>query len=266
MDRSIKVDNSLINLYRQAEDYFFRSLSPQCLDIGNEITAYMTGVPITTLNPVYVRQSPTEIGEALQRIRPFYDNNDLPFEVDIPEGLCADKTDHSLRNLGYSQVETSVAMARTLKDRQIPARDNEFKIESTNTNLKDWGAPLIGAFDIEPEIMEIYKAAHERAMAKGFAFYHYTLYYEDKPISSLTLSIHDKISRIDDVGTLPEFQGKGFATCLMNHALNLAQNRGAHHCFLEASDAGFPLYQKVGFEPLFQNRIYALVESNGGSN
>lgn len=254
--------STLINLYRQMEDYFFRSISIQCLDLDHEITAYMTGVQITTLNPVYVRQSPIEIGEALQRIRQFYDDNYLPFEVDIPEDLRTDKTDRILRNLGYSQVETSVGMARTLKDIQIPAHDHELKIEITNTNLKDWGAPLIGAFDIEPEMMETYKASHAQAMTKRSDFYHYTLYHEDKPVSFLTLSIRDKAARIDDVGTSPKFQGKGYATCLMNYALNLAQKMGACHCFLEASHMGIPLYQKMGFKPLFQNRIYAL----GGSN
>jgi ribosomal protein S18 acetylase RimI-like enzyme len=69
--------------------------------------------------------------------------------------------------------------------------------------------------------------------------------------------MHDTIARIDDVGTLPELQGKGYATHLMRYVLSEAKRLGAHHCFLESSDSGFGVYQKLGFEPLFKNNIYS---------
>ncbi len=38
------------------------------------------------------------------------------------------------------------------------------------------------------------------------------------------------------------YQNKGYATYLMRHAINL----GANYCFLEASEAGISVYQKLG--------------------
>ena len=35
----------------------------------------------------------------------------------------------------------------------------------------------------------------------------------------------------DDVGTLPELQGKGYATHLMRYVLSEAKKLGAHHSF-----------------------------------
>lgn len=34
---------ALINLYHQAEDYFFKGISSKCLNLADEYTAYMTG-------------------------------------------------------------------------------------------------------------------------------------------------------------------------------------------------------------------------------
>ncbi len=83
-----------------------------------------------------------------------------------------------------------------------------------------------------------------------------TLYKEGKPVSSITLSLNHHIARIDDVSTVVECQGHGYAPRLMRHVLLEAKKWGAHFCFLEASQAGFRLYQKMGFEILFKNNIY----------
>ena len=70
--------------------------------------------------------------------------------------------------------------------------------------------------------------------------------------------MHDNsIARIDDVGTLPEFQGKGYASALMRYVLSEAKKLGARHCFLESSDSGLGVYQKLGFESLFKSNIYS---------
>ena len=94
-------------------------------------------------------------------------------------------------------------------------------------------------------------------MTKNAKLYHFSLYSEEKPIASITLSLNNDIARIDDVGTLPEFQGKGYATRLMNYALSEAKKLGTTHCFLEASDSGLSIYQKLGFKTLFRNNVYS---------
>jgi ribosomal protein S18 acetylase RimI-like enzyme len=72
--------------------------------------------------------------------------------------------------------------------------------------------------------------------------------------------MQSKVARIHDVGTLPEYQNKGYATQLMKHAINEAINLGADYCFLEASESGLSVYQKLGFKPLFKNNYYTRSE------
>lgn len=65
------------------------------------------------------------------------------------------------------------------------------------------------------------------------------------------------IARIDDVGTLPAFKGKGYASALMRYVLLEAKELGARHCFLESSYSGLGVYQKLSFETLFKKNIYS---------
>ena len=140
---------------------------------------------------------------------------------------------------------------------QTASFDSETMIKSNDNQLNDWMMPLVGAFESTFEICRIYAGIHENALKRNINLRHFSLYKQEQPIASITLSMHDAIARIDDVGTLPELQGKGYATHLMRYVLFEAKKLGARHCFLESSDSGFGVYQKLGFETLFKNNIYS---------
>ena len=94
------------------------------------------------------------------------------------------------------------------------------------------------------------------ALDQGHALNHFSLFVGHEAVSSITLSIHDGLARIDDLGTSSDFQGRGFATHLMKYVLLKAIELGATKCFLEASVEGLSLYKKLGFKPLFKTNIY----------
>ena len=82
------------------------------------------------------------------------------------------------------------------------------------------------------------------------------MYKNNNPIASITLSIHDNIARIDDVGTLPEYQKQGYATQLMQFILIQAIKMNVKYCFLESSTSGLSVYENLGFKKLFKNHLY----------
>jgi ribosomal protein S18 acetylase RimI-like enzyme len=247
----------LINLYRQAEDYFFRGISSKCLDLDDGATAYMTGG--AGLNIIYITRNTNVIDKILTQGKQFYDQENLSFEVIIPQELCTSQMVAILNTMGYPQESKSVSMFLTLDTCALDETDNfagEGMIKANDDRLKDWMMPLIGAFESTFEICSIYATTHESALEKNTNLRHFCLYKQEQPIASITLSLNNNIARIDDVGTLPEFQRKGYATHLMRHVLAEAKKLGAHHCFLESSASGLGVYQKLGFEPLFKNNVY----------
>ncbi len=56
---------------------------------------------------------------------------------------------------------------------------------------------------------------------------------------------------IHQIGVPAEYQGQGFASVMMRALLQLALDKRARHAVLQASAAGKPVYEKLGFEGLF---------------
>ena len=249
---------SLINLYRQAEDYFFRGIASKCLDLGDGANAYMTGG--AELNFIYITRNTNALDKILTQGKLFFDQNNLSFDVIIPEELCTPQIADVFNTPGYLQKSKSVSMVVDL-DRFATEKalsfDSEATIKANDDQLNDWMMPLIGAFESTFEICRVYASIHENALKRNINLRHFSLYKQEKPIASITISMCDNIARIDDVGTLPEFQGKGYASTLMRYVLSEAKKLGARHCFLESSDSGLGVYQKLGFETLFKNNIYS---------
>ena len=250
--------SQLIDLYRQAEDYFFRGISSKCLDLDDGAHAYMTGG--AELNFIYITRNTNALDKILTQGKKFFDQDNLTFDVIIPQELYTPQMADVLNAMGYPQKSKSVSMivelARFAMD-QTARFDDETAIKANDNQLNEWMMPLVGAFESTFEICRIYAGIHENALKRNINLRHFSLYKQEQPIASITLSMHDAIARIDDVGTLPELQGKGYATHLMRYVLSEAKKLGARHCFLESSDSGLGVYQKLGFETLFKNNIYS---------
>lgn len=251
--------SQLIDLYRQAEDYFFRGISLKCMNLGDGANAYMTGG--AELNFIYITRNTNALDKILTEGQQFFDQDNLSFDVIIPQELCTPQMADVLNTMGYTQKSKSVSMVVDLDGLTTDLTasfDSETTIKSNDTQLNDWMMPLIGAFESTIAICRVYATTHENALKRNMNLRHFSLYKQNKPISSITLSMHDNtIARIDDVGTLPELQGKGYASALMRYVLSEAKKLGARHCFLESSDSGLGVYQKLGFEALFKNNIYS---------
>ena len=167
----------LINLYRQAEDYFFRGIASKYLDLGYGAHAYMTGG--AELNFIYITKNTNALDKVLIQGKEFFDQNNLSFDVIIPQELCTPQMADILNAMGYPQKSKSVSMVVYL-DRfatdQIANLADEIMIKANDNQLNDWMLPLIGAFESTIEICSIYATTHENALKKNINFRHFSLY------------------------------------------------------------------------------------------
>ncbi|MDP5213418.1 GNAT family N-acetyltransferase [Pseudoalteromonas tunicata] len=63
---------------------------------------------------------------------------------------------------------------------------------------------------------------------------------------------------LHQMGALTEFRGQGLAKKMMQHLIAFAKQQGASLLTLQASQAGLPLYEKLGFKaqvPLYSYRV-----------
>lgn len=71
-------------------------------------------------------------------------------------------------------------------------------------------------------------------------------------LAAITALYSDQtIAQVEDVYTVPEERGQGFARMLVSRALELAASAAPELTFIVADDRGWPkqLYERLGFEP-----------------
>ena len=71
-------------------------------------------------------------------------------------------------------------------------------------------------------------------------------------VSYADLYVDGADAQVEDVGTLPEHRGKGYATAVILEAIEQARASGADFVFLVADAEDWPkeLYGKLGFDEL----------------
>ena len=166
------------------------------MDLGDGAHAYMTGG--AKLNFIYITRKTNALDKILIQGKQFFDQDNLSFDVIIPQELCTPQMADVLNTMGYPQKSKSVSMVVDL-DRfaidQTASFDDETVIKANDDQLNDWMMPLIGAFESTFEICSIYANIHESALKKNINLRHFSLYKQEKPISSITLSMHDAIAK-----------------------------------------------------------------------
>lgn len=81
----------------------------------------------------------------------------------------------------------------------------------------------------------------------------FTVHGEDgRPAALAKLRSDTVTAQVEDVYTVPEARGRGFARALVTHAAQLARSEGHALTFIVADDDDWPqhLYREIGFEPL----------------
>ncbi|ROL71848.1 GNAT family N-acetyltransferase [Pseudomonas protegens] len=242
---------SIIDLYHQAEDYFFVSISQFYRRFGADLSAYCTGLEASSLNLLMMKDQDGDNSQQLAEGVAFLQRTGMPFCVVIPQAQVP-RVSLQLQQQQLMPADKTTCMVldlATYEAQEVPASLAD--VRCTDEHLDDWGGPVESAFEPSGGGIELYLERHRAALRAGRALRHFTLYVDQRPVSALTLSLGPGVARLDDIGTLQECQGRGYATALIHSVLRLVQAQGAKICVLEASLDGLSIYRKVGFTGLF---------------
>lgn len=247
----------LINDFHEIEKHFFSLISLSYLDYQT-IAAFETGVLASGLNPAFVTQINEHFLKDLEQCKSYFTQKNLPWALIIPELTPNFSKDKCRLPPDYKLVDTGMGMVFDLLSNNLQAADVELEFKLMNNDLDTWSIPLLHGFQSTPEITQIYTLRHAEALKKCKGIYHFSGFLAGEAVVSMTLTVKERLARIDDLATLPNFQKRGFASAMMAYALNNALALKVQYCFLEASKVGLNLYQRIGFQPLFTNHYYEL--------
>jgi len=93
---------------------------------------------------------------------------------------------------------------------------------------------------LEDELIAFTARENDRIVAVAY------LHIIEMPANSILLS--GLYGDVLSVYTEPEYRGKGLCTQLMKNLVEYGRKRGLGRIDLSATDAGYPIYKKIGFE------------------
>lgn len=135
-----------------------------------------------------------------------------------------------------------------------------FTIErvTDTAHLAQWHQATVGGFfPNTPSLGQLFLDAYTLL---GFdprgPFLHYTGYMNGEPVAASTLLFTEGMAGIYDVCTIPSARGKGFGTAITLAPLLEAQARSYRYVCLQATNMGYPLYERMGFREQYRERKY----------
>lgn len=248
------MNKHLIELFYRAEYYFFTAISLAHRNFANRAVAFCSGVSSPELNILIIKNNIE--AKLLDDVAAFFQTHHMPWCAVVPEYLNTPQLRNFLAHHQLFAGEKSLAMVLALGNEPLNRHKKHGPIKLMNDQLEHWMLPLVEAFKSTIGLTESYKNTHAIALANHNNFAHLSYEKDGRPISSLTLSWHENIGRLDDIGTIPIYQRKGYASGLIKHALRGAYKIHLSHCFLEAYETSACIYENLGFKALFQNRIF----------
>ena len=80
---------------------------------------------------------------------------------------------------------------------------------------------------------------------------------DGKAVCSTAVLMVDGYRYVALVATDPAYQRRGYADAVMRHALKVAEEvHGSHPTFLHATEAGRPVYERMGYEAIARHTIF----------
>lgn len=124
--------------------------------------------------------------------------------------------------------------------------------------LYDWAHVIAETYHFQNECRFPWFDMHRSiGYGEGNLWEHFVLYNGDKPTGACSLFWGPEVPSLANVAVLPEMKGQGQGRALIERALLEAKEiADPEYLTLYATEEGFPLYKKLGFEQICSTDIY----------
>lgn len=198
--------------------------------------------------------------EVLSAARNFFDPVHRGYVVWIRDHHPQDlKLEARLRQQGKQALRTpgSAGMrVQTPMTPLAPPPGHRLQIVRDHQDLKAYAKVIQDAFDKPSELCDIMYGSEAALIQENVRAL--VLYNGNVPVGAATTIRSGDTAGIYYVGTVKAAQGKGIGACLTTAATNLGFEMGAKAVILQASLAGEPLYERLGYRTQTRYRWYLM--------
>jgi GNAT superfamily N-acetyltransferase len=225
-----------------------------------------TGVSISDFNWVWNEKPLTnDNAKSIADIKEIYKKLNLRFWWWIYPSGQSPKTRAMLQDAGLRLIEKVPCMAADLNDsaseKQIPNNITISPVKDKN-DLLIWEDISFHGFEM-PECARVQYGAFVSSFDLGNQSPQrlFLAYFDDKPVATSLLFVHNNTAGIYYVSTLPAYRNKGLGLNVTIAAMQYAKKSGFKNVILQATPLGAKVYIRAGFKEYCRADVYCLKTS-----
>jgi hypothetical protein len=209
-------------------------------------------------NAAFRSNDNVDAGEFISRAKDFFDTRGRGFSVwirgDQPEDqdLTAAASEAGLQ-LVYEMPE--MVLGSLVEEPHLPDGAELRQLSEAEQADVYWkvAAASYTSIGFPPEVFGGY-SNHDGLMAENVAAF--IAYLDGEPVSIAMTIVSHGVAGIYWVGSLEQARGKGLGRAVTTAATNAGFKLGAEAASLQASPMGKPIYEAMGYETLFDYRLF----------
>jgi GNAT superfamily N-acetyltransferase len=219
----------------------------------------LTGEAEPLFNVAAVRGGPRaadRLREAAGRCRA----RDVPGALFVAEEV-ADRLEPVARELGLQEAGRPPWMVYRPQAQAAPAPTGVYHVEEVGDEaaLRAANRLAAAAFEIGPEAMD---RVFGPAVLEALGFWLVLARRDGRPVSSVMTTAHGRATvGIWTMATAPAAQRQGAGRALLEDVIARHAGRGAERFYLFSSEAGKPLYDRVGFRTVEESALWLVASS-----
>ena len=254
-----RVSTSLSPALADAHDANYVEFSTSSRRAGSELTRSASfdraiiDLPAPPYNGVFrSRLAPGDVAGVAARTRALARARRVPVAWRVTPTTPPD-TGAELERLGWPVDHESPVMAKALDTASSLAMGPGVTVEEvTAGSLGEWSRVVAVSFGCPEEYVEG-PASYDRdvGLPGETPLRRFLLRLDGEPVASSALLPGPRrsgLAGIFCVGTLARVRGQGFGAVVTEAAMDTARDAGARVVVLQASEMGFPVYERLGFD------------------
>lgn len=214
-----------------------------------------TGTPQEWWNEAIVTKPLRDAERTLRRAVAWFEERSQPFIMRIRDGLDP-AAERAAEALGFDYTDTLPGMVLApIPAAPEPPSDVEIRLVTDRSGLDGCATVISEAYEMD---VDVTRRLIPLGLVTRDGWATFVGYAGGEPAATATVAETDGIAGITFVGTRPSFRKRGFAEAVTWRAIAEGASRGCSAASLEASEMGFPIYQRMGFRHVTGFKTFVL--------
>ena len=198
-------------------------------------------VPVAYFNSAFVKP-PADERDCIDQARAYFSARNLPYtlrfrEDDEPEKATAVCEASGLVSAGVSPLMVApVADIETRTDADVRVVDGRNWTAYVTTMATGFGIPV-----------DVLSHLFAESLTDSGSFVGFLAYEGGVPVSTSALIVSDDVAGVYNVATPEPFRRRGLGEATTRAAVAEGERRGCVLTTLQASDIGYPIYERMGY-------------------